>query len=450
MQFKGDTIGKAIIVLFCLVLTLAFIFSSVEQVFAQSEEKLREELQKVEQEIQQTTQTLNQQKAKSAVIETKVNQLRSEINQAQSVINQKSEVISRLGSDIGIKEQTVSQLNAKLERSKGTLSELLRATNRFDDVSLPEIILAYDNISEFFNVVDSLIVIQDSLDQLFDQIRELRGLTEEEKIKLEEKKAREADEKAQVEREKQQVAVKKSEQDNLLAASKGVEKTYEQILAEKQAKANAIRSALFRLRDSAGISFGEALEYANAASRVTGVRAAFILAILKQESDLGKNVGTCNRPGDPENKKWYNIMPGPNDGSWRDDQTNYKKIVEELGRPIDGTPLSCPLGGYGWGGAMGPSQFIPTTWLEYKPRIESALGVAVADPWNPEHAFTATALYVRDLGAAAGTYTAEKTAALKYYSGSNWAKPQNQFYGNQVMAHAAEFQNNIDFLKDVD
>jgi peptidoglycan hydrolase CwlO-like protein len=427
------------------MLVVAFFATSV---FAQSEEDLRKELERVEKEIQETTNTLNKQKQNSNVIESRVNQLRSEINQAQSVINQKDQAISRLGSDINIKEQTVSQLNEKLERSKETLAELLRATHQLDDVSLPEIILSYDNISDFFSVVDTLIAVQDSLDQLFDQIRELRGLTEEEKIKLEEKKQAEANAKAEVEREKNQVAVKKSEQDNLLAASRQTEQTYAQILAEKQAKANTIRSALFRLRDSDGISFGEALEYANSASRATGVRTAFILAILKQESDLGKNVGTCNRPGDPESKKWYNIMPGPDDGSWRDDQTNYKKIVNALGRPIDGTPLSCPIGN-GWGGAMGPSQFIPTTWLSYAPKIEAALGISQADPWNPEHAFTATATYVKDLGAAAGTYTAEKTAALKYYAGSNYNLPQNQFYGNQVMAHAAEFQNNIDFLNDI-
>lgn len=99
---------------------------------------------------------------------------------------------------------------------------------------------------------------------------------------------------------------------------------------------------------------------------------------------------------------------------------------------------------------MGPSQFIPTTWKGYAGRVASALGVATADPWNPQHAFMATAIYMSDLGAGAQTYTAEHTAALKYYAGGNWSLPQNQFYGNQVMGHATTFQQNIDFLEEVE
>jgi peptidoglycan hydrolase CwlO-like protein len=450
MSGKPSFLSKFIIILSTAVFAFLFILSSFSSVFAQTdEERLKAELERIEQEIKQTESTLNQQKQQTTTIQGKVNQLGTEIKKAQTVIKLKNEVINKLGSDISLKEQNVFQLNAKLERSKKTLAELLRATDHYDDLTLPEIILAYDSLSDFFEAVDSLKLVQNSLNSLFDQIRELRGLTEEEKKKLEERKIKEADAKKQVEDQKEQVAVKKNEQDSLLAVSKNTEKSYEQVLAEKRQKAAAIRSALFKMRDSEGISFGQALDYANEASKATGVRPAFILAILKQETDLGKNVGTCNRPGDPEEKLWYNIMPGPTDGSWRDDQTNFKKITDALGISPEGTPLSCPMGN-GWGGAMGPSQFIPTTWLSYASRIQSALGVKVANPWNPEHAFTATALYMSDLGAGTQAYTAEKTAALKYYAGSNWSLPQNQFYGNQVMAHADEFQKNIDFLKDVD
>jgi peptidoglycan hydrolase CwlO-like protein len=421
----------------------------ITPVFAQSEEQLKADLAKIEQEIKEKQAILDQQKEKSNVILGEVNKLTNQIKTVQKNIDAKNSVIKGLGSDISVKDQTVSQLNNKLDRSTEVLAEIVRAKNKIDDVSLFEIVMAYDNLSEFFVNVDSVSTIQKAIDELLDQVRELRGLTEDEKKKLEEKKNREQDLKAKIETEKKQVAVKQGEQKGLLAASKAVEQTHEQELAEKRAKANAIRSALFKLRDTQGISFDEALKYASAASKATGVRTAFILAILKQESNLGTNVGTCNRAGDPEEKKWYNIMPGPTSGSWRDDQTTYLDIVKKLGRDPETTPLSCPMGS-GWGGAMGPSQFIPTTWKGYAGRVASALGVSTADPWNPQHAFMATAIYMSDLGAGAQTYTAEHTAALKYYAGGNWSLPQNQFYGNGVMGHAATFQENIDFLEDVE
>ncbi len=103
---------------------------------------------------------------------------------------------------------------------------------------------------------------------------------------------------------------------------------------------------------------------------------------------------------------------------------------------------------------MGPSQFIPSTWELFKDRIGLAVGVSgdQADPWNPQHSFVATALYLSDLGATSVSYTSERNAACKYYSGSSCKpgrKPSNVFYGDQVMQKAEEIQNNIDFLKGV-
>lgn len=69
-----------------------------------------------------------------------------------------------------------------------------------------------------------------------------------------------------------------------------------------------------------------------------------------------------------------------------------------------------------------------------------------ADPWNPEHAFIATAIYIQDLGAVLGSYTAERNAACKYYSGSSCSstrRPPNAFYGDSVMKIAQDIQTNM-------
>jgi hypothetical protein len=58
----------------------------------------------------------------------------------------------------------------------------------------------------------------------------------------------------------------------------------------------------------------------------------------------------------------------------------------------------------------------------------------------------ASALYLADLGAVSGSYTAERNAACKYYSGRACSDSINTPYGDQVMAKAAGIQTNIDFL----
>ena len=109
-------------------------------------------------------------------------------------------------------------------------------------------------------------------------------------------------------------------------------------------------------------------------------------------------------------------------------------------------PVSCPWQG-GWGGAMGPAQFIPSTWELYATKVAAALGISgMPNPWDPQHAFMASSTYLGALGANKGGYTAERTAALKYYAGSNWNKKANAFYGDGVMKKATSIQADIDLL----
>ncbi len=119
-------------------------------------------------------------------------------------------------------------------------------------------------------------------------------------------------------------------------------------------------------------------------------------------------------------------------------------IAKSVGRDPTQTRVSCPQGG-GYGGAMGPAQFIPSTWVLFEPRIASALSISNPDPWDPLDAFMASALYLSDLGASGSDAASERNAACKYYSGRSCdsKKPANAFYGNDVMAKASSIQVNM-------
>jgi membrane-bound lytic murein transglycosylase B len=122
----------------------------------------------------------------------------------------------------------------------------------------------------------------------------------------------------------------------------------------------------------------------------------------------------------------------------------FLRIVNALGRDPKQTRVSCPFS-TGYGGAMGPSQFIPSTWELFQNRIATALGVSATDPWEPKHAFMASAIYLADLGADSDQYTDERNAACRYYSGRacDSKKPANAFYGDQVAAKAKTIQTTM-------
>jgi membrane-bound lytic murein transglycosylase B len=132
----------------------------------------------------------------------------------------------------------------------------------------------------------------------------------------------------------------------------------------------------------------------------------------------------------------------------RNDVAVFLELMQKLGRDPYSTPVSCPIGGVGYGGAMGPSQFIPTTWKGLENKIAAAVGASVADPWNPKHAVMATAIFLKDLGAARRTPSAETEAAGRYYAGGSW-RTLGAPYSRSVLKFAEEYQNNIDFLNDL-
>jgi len=439
---------------FLMICTALFLVSTGGFVYAQSasdavsqrEAQLKAELEANLREQEQIKSFLSEKQQEGGSIERDIAILTAQINEAKLIIREKNIIIEQLGKDIGVKNVVIGELDGKIESGKISLAQLMRKTNQIDDATIVEAVLSSQSISSFFSDVDTFDTVKRSMQTLFESIRNTRDLTESEKQSLTTKKNKETDAKKTIEAEQRKVQAKEAEKKKLLALNKNEQAAYNTELKSREKRAAEIRTALFALRDSAAIPFGTALQYAEEAERDTGIRPAFLLAILTQETNLGENVGTCNRPGDPESKRWYNIMPGPDDNSWRDDQTAYLKITKTLGLDADSMPLSCPWMN-GWGGAMGPSQFIPATWESYIPKLQKLLGV-YPNPWNPEHAFMASSIYLTELGANVQSYTAERTAALKYYAGGNWNKPQNAFYGNQVMAKATSIQETmIDPLK---
>lgn len=436
--------------LFLFAFFIFFLFSaqitpSLAQTQEEQEAQWRAELDVLNQDIAKWQAILDGTKANTKSLQQESAVLNAKIKQAQAQIKKRNIAIEQLGKDIKKKVAHIGELEARIEKGHESLAQLLRKTNEIDEFSLPEVILGNKDISDFFSDIDSFQTIKKSLQDLFEEIRDNKETTQKEKETLDKKKDEEMDTKAAVEAAKKEVEKNEKEKQYLISVNKTQEKTYAQVIADRQAKAAEIKAKLFKFAGgSAAIPFGTALTFAQGASAKTGVTPAFVLAILTQESNLGANVGQCYLTdittgagvGKNTGKVFSNLMKPT-----RDVQP-FLDIASKLGFDPYKTAVSCPIAGVaGYGGAMGPAQFIPSTWKIFESRLKETLG-RDSNPWNPEDAFMASAMYVSDLGAKTGTYSGELRAACKYYgSGGSTCS-----YGRSVMNLKAKIQADIDYL----
>jgi hypothetical protein len=411
--------------------------------------RLQAELDEIEKDIDQKRGVLSEKQAERSSLERDVAILDTQIEKAQLQIRYRNITLGQLGSDISSKESAINDLDLKVAREKGSLSQLLRRTREIDDMTLVELALG-GSLSDLFEDIDNFESIQKSLDISFMEIATLRKDLSLRKEVLQDRHEEEEGLKQIQLLEKREIEKREKEKQNILEVTKGQEKAYLAVIAEREKSATEIRTALFALRGTAAIPFGDAVEFAKTASIKTGVRPALILGVIAQESNLGENVGQCLVTNSPNKGDGVGVNTGRYFAGVMKptrDVDPFLQIVGELGIDPSSQVVSCPPS-YGYGGAMGPAQFIPSTWMLYKDRIAKAVGYNPPNPWDPKTAFFATALLMEDNGADNGTRAAERLAALRYFAGwKNAKKASYAFYGDGVMELADKFQRQIDILE---
>lgn len=431
-------------------------YSAAQESESERRERLESELQSVQREILTQRRLVEDKQMERQSLERDITIIEGQIRQVQLGIQARNIEINQLGEEIEDKEEVLDILSERLGKQKRSLAELIRKQAQMEHVSLAELLLSTTQFSDFFNEYDTFQTLQESLNESVSILYQIRADTEEQKNQLENKQLTEAELIRKQELEKAEIERKESEKEEVLAVTRGEEEEYQRVLQEKERTASQLRNALFNLLGGGGaIPFPQAIELATYASSKTGVSAALILAILEQETNLGSNLGSCVYS---QTRNGTLVMHPDRDAPV------YLAIADILGFNPDTQQVSCPLvqsngQRIGWGGAMGPSQFIPSTWAMYGGIVNRGNGweysqsddairtinktSGPANPFNNQDAFLATALLLRDNGAAGN----ERLAALRYYAGWGGAsRPENQFYGDQVMQRKQRIEKEIQIL----
>jgi peptidoglycan hydrolase CwlO-like protein len=397
-----------------------------EATTAEERAQLESELKQLEGQILQYQNQIATYKKQGKSLSGAIGELNAQISKLNLQIKATNLKISELSGQISATQLKINDLSASIEKQEGNLSGLLNTLYQNESASTVEVLLRSATLTDFMGDLSDLGLVQNDLRGAIEDIKSLKAELSGKKAELTIAKA-DAETLANARlAQKTNVALTKEQKASLLEKTKGQESAYQAMLKDTQARANAVRARLFTILGGGQMSFGQAYEYAKFASAATGVRPAFLLAVLAHESALGKNVGQCS----------YLTAMNPKD------HATFIEIATAVGVDPNTQKVSCPNADGIYGGAMGPAQFIPSTWKAYSARVAAITGHP-ANPWLNQDAFVASALYLKD----AGALTSERMAAAKYYCGGNWNRYVcTNTYAGGVIDKAAKFQADIDLI----
>lgn len=411
--------------------TARFLSRAAETENVEAKRKLLEiELAEYEKQIEEYETNIINAKKQGKTLKSEIDRLNSKIAQLNLQIKAVNSNLKKLDEEIVVTQSKINITEKDIDFNKQTLSVAITNIYEEEDKGILEVLLANPKLSDFFTDLNSLLAFQENVKITLKKIIELReGLVDQkESLAMERTDAATL----KVYKDSQKIGIKKTkdDKDQLLKITKGRESEYQKILIETKKTAAEIRKQIFKIIGGGELSFEEAYELAKFAEKATGVRAALLLAVLDRESALGKNVGRCS----------YKTAMHP-----KRDIPTFLVIVKELGFDPESMLVSCSISSDGaYGGAMGPAQFIPSTWELYKDKIAEITGSNPPNPWKNADAFIATALYLKDAGAGS-TLSSERIAAAKYYAGSRWKK-YLWTYGARVINQAQQFEEDIAIL----
>lgn len=413
---------------------LLFSASSFFTVFAATttdRSALETQLVALENQITEYESTVADYRKQGKNLQSAVRNFDTQIHKLDLQIRTVELTIKKLDSEIVENGVSVLATEKQLERLRAALGNALQLLAERDSTSNVEAVLRYARLSDFFSSLYDLVLVQDQLRTIVQKTADVRDALTTAREELLTRRSDASTLRQYHDVQKKRALQLKQEKNALLAATKGKETKYQELLSETRKNAAQIRSQIFEFLGGGELTFGDAYKFAKIAETATGVRAALILAVLDRESALGQNVGKCG---------YRNAMHPTRD------IPIYLALTQALGINPETMTVSCANRDGLYGGAMGPAQFIPSTWNLYSSRVSDITGNNPASPWRNGDAFVATALYLKDSGVRSGSsIVEERKAAARYYAGARWQR-YLWTYGDRVITRAQQFQQDIDVL----
>jgi len=415
---------------------------SAEETPEEKRARINQQIQTLENEANSLDRQIADVRKQSKSLAGEVESINTQIKRQELEIKRINLVLEKARRDIDDTTAEIARLSAKIDRGRKSLGAMLLFLYAHDQKDSVMLLFQNRNVSDFFHQTDSVQRIQSDLYDVLNMSKEDRELEAKEKDRLLDYRQEQQELKSLQEIERKFLADKRKEKDHLLKLTKGNEALFQKLLQLKKTDIVALKTQLFYL-EKTGITAEDALKFAELAAKRAGIRPAFLLALLEVETgkqfengviSVGTNLGTGHWKRD-----LYDCYIALGKKKTAETQRSaIFQITAELGFDPDQMPVS-RRPNYGCGGAMGPAQFLPSTWLLFRDSVARLTGHNPPNPWNVEDAFTAAAVFLADAGADAQTENAELRAAKTYISGSpNCTSQICRSYSRRIIALAED------------
>ncbi len=311
-------------------------------------------------------------------------------------------------------EKEVKKLNKEQNFQKKVLKATLRKLYYYKRTNNIEIFNTQED-KQLFSSKDDLEYLRNKIENTFKNLEHIKN-----------SKLKKQEETLNVKEEKEKLLLMQKQQEKELKKqainTKAQVKRADATILQLNTQLSSIESSLSALL---GDSFDtdDIVKAAKFSSKKTGVRKDFILGMLTQETSLGRFTGGC-------------VYKKSKMGS-RNEKI-FKRITKDLGYSYKKKKVSCPLS-YGIGGAMGVSQFMPSTWVHYEDEVSKYTGHSPADPWSLTDGVMAMAIKLKRDGAVGGK-DGEFNAARRYYCGARIDRKVCINYANSVLYWAKNYK----------
>jgi len=401
---KITLLNSGVILFFDFILIFILTFSVFQSTFvlaADDEEELldkkegyQEELEDLEKDAEKT--------------QSEINAVGYEISKTQSVIFQTSQIIDKYEEEIKEKEEEIKTKEENIEFKRQIIAEYLRLFRR-NSIEIGLITFDFEkDLGDYLRRIESFEDFQFKIGEALRVIEEEKNEVDKVKEEAEEKKEKKEEVLEIHEKQKKNLVYLENEKQAILSETNFSISEMKSKISKINNKLNAFLGGDFDMDDLI-----DAVKYAD---KKTGVRKEFIFAMLDKETDLGRFTGGC----------YYSHLKKHMKDADRD---VFKDLMDDLGYDKDDKKLSC-WPGYGYGGAMGVAQFMPTTWIGYNKEISSITGNNPANPWRLEDGVLGMALKLERAGA--DKKSKEHYAAKLYYCGG----PSSPYWNNKCEAYA--------------